>query len=261
MREYTIGLLCVPHVLLNSKVVHAQIEVQRGRHANRAKVRSSMRAGKHVKHFREVRNFPQVTDSASVHNSRSDVVDQLFADQRLAVENRVEYFANCERSRGVLTYQPETLLQFCRHRVFHPEQAVGFKALAQSRRLYRGEPMMDIVKQMQLWTKLAPKPLEQVRNKVQVVLAAPDILGRQTLFRGFVVQLAASDAIGAREARNPGLRPHRLIAELDVASYSACCLIYVRTIGVPVDHHRLARSAAQQLIDRRIDALALYVPK
>ena len=48
VRKYRIGLLRVPHVLLDTEVVHAQIEVERCGHADGTEVCRSMATGPHV---------------------------------------------------------------------------------------------------------------------------------------------------------------------------------------------------------------------
>ena len=107
VREDAVGLGGVGHVLLNAEVVHGQIEVQRRRHADRRQIGRAMRAGPHVVQLGEVRDPPQVRDPARVHDRRADVIDELLADQLLAVVDRREHLAHRQRRGRVLADQPE----------------------------------------------------------------------------------------------------------------------------------------------------------
>ena len=103
----------------------------------------------------------QVRDAARVHDRRPDVVDQLLADQLLAVVNRREHLAHRQRRRRVLPDQAEALLQLGRDRVLHPEQVIRLQLLAQPRRLDRRQPVVDVVQQVEVGPELAPRALEQ----------------------------------------------------------------------------------------------------
>ncbi|MNY50727.1 hypothetical protein D3C86_1862550 [compost metagenome] len=84
-----------------------------------------MEPSTHLVHGRKIRDAPHMGDAARVHDGGADVVDQLLADQRLAVPDRVEDFPHGQRRGGVLADQPERLLVLCRRGVFQPEQAEG----------------------------------------------------------------------------------------------------------------------------------------
>ena len=58
---------------------------------------------------------------ARVHDRRADIVDQLFADQLLAVPDRIKDLAHGERRRRVLSNQTERFLTLGRRRVLDPE--------------------------------------------------------------------------------------------------------------------------------------------
>ncbi len=107
-----------------------------------------MRSGAHLIQLGKTRDFPQMTDAAGVHDRRADVVDQLLLDELLAVEDRVEDFADRERRRRVLADQPEALLQFRRSRIFQPEEMVRLEVFAETGGFNRRQAMMDIVQQM-----------------------------------------------------------------------------------------------------------------
>ena len=74
-------------------------------------------------------------DAARVDHGRSDVVDQLFFDQRLAVPDAVENLAHSNGRGGVVAYPLEGFLVFSGRWVFHPEQAHGLQRFAQLARL------------------------------------------------------------------------------------------------------------------------------
>jgi len=70
-------------------------------------------------------DFLQMRDASGVDHGGSDEINQLLLNQLLAIENRVENFADGERSGGVLTYEPETFLQFRGRRILEPEEMGG----------------------------------------------------------------------------------------------------------------------------------------
>ena len=80
MGENLVGLFCVPHVFLNSKVVHAQIKVQRGSHTHRTQVGSAVASGTYLINLRQGGNLAQMSDSAGMHHGGPDVVNKLLLD-------------------------------------------------------------------------------------------------------------------------------------------------------------------------------------
>jgi hypothetical protein len=86
-----------------------------------------------------------VRDAAAVHDRRADVVDELVLDQVLAVPDRVEHFADRERSDGVLADDLERLLILRGRAVFHPEEPIRLETLAEPRGFDRREPVMHVV--------------------------------------------------------------------------------------------------------------------
>ena len=105
-----VGLRRVRNVFLDSEVVDAEIEMKGSAHADWAEVGRAMTAGAHLVKLREVSNLSQVRDAASVNNGGSDVVDQLLLYELLAIEDRVEYFADRNWSCGVLANNSEAFL-------------------------------------------------------------------------------------------------------------------------------------------------------
>src|SRR5215470_7661144 len=68
MREDLVRLRRVLHVFLNSKIVHAEIEVQRRAHADWAEIGRAVRAGADLVEFSEARNLAQVRDSSRMND-------------------------------------------------------------------------------------------------------------------------------------------------------------------------------------------------
>ncbi len=106
----TVGFLGVAHIFLYAKVVDTQVEMQRRRHADGAQIRGAVRPRADVIDLGEVGDLPQMRDAAGVHYRRSDIIDQLFLDQPLAIVNRIEYLADRERGSSVLPNQSKTFL-------------------------------------------------------------------------------------------------------------------------------------------------------
>ena len=92
--------------------------------------------------------------AACVDNRRSDVVDELFLDELVAVVDAVEHLADGERNRRVLPDDAEALLQFRRNRILQPEQTVRLETLAELRRFDWRESMMCVVEQQRFGTEL-----------------------------------------------------------------------------------------------------------
>ena len=109
VREDLVGQRRVRHQFLDAEVGHPQPEVHGRGHAHRRQVGRAVEAGAHLVHRREVGDAAHVRDAAGVHDGRADVVDQLLADQVLAVPDRVEDFADRQRRGRVLADQAERL--------------------------------------------------------------------------------------------------------------------------------------------------------
>ncbi len=62
VREDQVGFSRVPHQLLDAEVVHAETEVERGRHAHGAEVRGAVAAGADVVELRQRGDLPQMAD-------------------------------------------------------------------------------------------------------------------------------------------------------------------------------------------------------
>ncbi len=95
----------------------------------------------------------------------------------------------------------------------------------------------------------------------QILLARPEVLGRQTFFRRFVEKLAATDAVRALQSWNARLRPHRKVSLIDVLPDLIDGLADVATVRMPVHHHTHAALAAEQVVHRRVKRFALDVPQ
>src|SRR3546814_8716374 len=76
------------------------------------------------------------------------LVDELILDELAAVVDGVEDFADGNGRHGMLPDQLQPLLILRRRRIFHPEQAVGLEALAETCRLHGRQPMMHVVLEM-----------------------------------------------------------------------------------------------------------------
>ena len=143
--KHRVGLLRVAHVFLDPEIVDAEIEMQRGRHRDRAEIGGAMRSRPHVVQLGERRDFPQVADPPAVHDGHADVVDQLFLDELLAVVDGVEHFAHRDRRRRVLANRAERRLILRRHWILEPEQPVRLETLAEPRGLDRRKAVMHVV--------------------------------------------------------------------------------------------------------------------
>src|SRR5437016_4707881 len=150
VRENVVGLRRVAHVLLNAKVVDAQIKMQGGSHAHRTEIGSAVRSGTHLVDFGQGRNLLEMSDSTGVNNGRADVVDELLLNQGVAIVDGVKDLSYGERGSSVAADEPEPLLQFGGGWIFEPEEMIWFQRFAQTRGLNRAEAVMGIMQQMNL---------------------------------------------------------------------------------------------------------------
>ena len=196
--------------------MNAQIEMERGRHAHRTEIRRAMGSGFHLMHLRQVRDFSQVSDASRVNDRGPDVVDELLLNELLTIEDRVEHLADGNRRGRVLADQPESRLQFRGRRIFEPEKMVRLESLAQTRSLDRRQAMMRIVQQLHVGSEVVAQPPEQRRHEVQISIGAPAVFGRQAGLRGFVVQLAAADAVRRLQTGDAALNADGVVTESHV---------------------------------------------
>jgi len=68
-------------------------------------------------------------------------------------------------------------------------------------------------------------------------------------------------AVRVQHAGDRALRAHRTVTHVDVVPDRFDRVVQRLAVRVAVDHHRLARSAAEQLIDRRIERFPADVPE
>src|SRR5882724_2457366 len=196
-----------------------------------------------------------------MHHSSPDVVDELFLDKLLAIVNGIEDFTHGQRRGGVLTNQAEAFLQLCRNWILEPEQMKWFEALPQARCFDRCEPVMGIMQQVNFRSELLAKPFEQERREVQVQLGAPDIFRRSIFFRWLVIHFAAAHSVRAFQPGNAALRANRFVSKFEVVGDRFDGLLDVPPAGMSVNENAIAGSASQQLIDGRVQRLALDVPE
>src|SRR5258708_5166965 len=158
--KYFVRVLTMPHVFLNTEIVNTEVEVQGRRHADRTQVRCAMRPRTNLVHLGQAGNFSQMGNATRVHHRRANVVNQVLLDQLLAIENRIEYLTNRQRSSGVPPDQPKALLQLGRSRVFQPEKMIGFEFFAKTSSLNGSQTMMCIMEQVDLGPKFLAQSSE-----------------------------------------------------------------------------------------------------
>src|ERR1700730_10078212 len=132
VREHAIGFSCVAHVFLNAEIGDAEIEMQGGGSADRAHVRGAVTAGADLVDLCEAGNFSEMGNSAGVHDSVANVVDQLFLNELLAIVDRIETFADGKRRGGVAANQAKAFLQLGGGGIFEPKKMIGLEFLAET---------------------------------------------------------------------------------------------------------------------------------
>ena len=138
----------------------------------------------------------------------------------------------------MLANQPEAFLQFGRNGIFEPEEMMRLERLAEPRRLDWRQPMVRVVEQVHVGSELVPDALEESGNDREVPLGAPRRFQGLGLFRGFVEQRAAADAVRVRHPRHAALRADRAVAKLNVFPDGRHRVVDRLAVGVPVNHHR-----------------------
>src|SRR5260370_30096130 len=162
VRKYVIGFASMPHILLNSEITHRDVEMERGRHRNRGEIRRAVTARADVIDIGQGSDLLQGRDSSSVNYRHSDVVNQLFANQKVCIPNRIENFPYREWRRRMLANDAKSLLQFRRNRIFQPEQVIRLQVFSQSGGLNRSQPVMHVLKQVDLVPVPQPQRLKQL---------------------------------------------------------------------------------------------------
>src|ERR1700739_823251 len=94
VRKYLVGKCLMRHMLLNAEVRNAHIEMQRSSHAYGRQIGRAMAARLPAVQIGEACDATHMGDASGMNHGRSDVINQLLADQSLAVEDGVEYFTH-----------------------------------------------------------------------------------------------------------------------------------------------------------------------
>ena len=160
----------------------------------------------------------------------------------------------------MLADQAEALLIFCRRRVFHPEQMVILDFFTQTRRLDRRQTVMYVMEQMNVEAKFFTHGSKKLGNVIQIFFRRPGLFFRPALGCRLIGS-ALGNAIDRLHARNTTLDADRLEALFFIFCKSIQCFRNIPSGGMTVGDHMLARSAAQQLINRKIGNLAFDVPQ
>src|SRR4029077_11336930 len=103
--------------------------------------------------------------SLAENRGHSDVVDQLFGNDRGGVPNRVENFSQRQRCGGVLADNAKSFLQFRRDGIFEPKEMIRLETFAKAGRFDGCEAVMRVVEQMNVVAELQAKSLKQLWDK------------------------------------------------------------------------------------------------
>jgi hypothetical protein len=209
----------------------------------------------------ERRDLPQMAEPAGMRHRRPDVVDQMFLDQHVAVEDGVEHLADRDRRGRVMADDAERLLQLRRHRILHPEQPVGLERLAERTGLDRCQPVVHVMQEVQVVAELTAQPVEHRGHEVEIALAAPDGFERAMLLRRFVRLRSLGDAVSVIQPRDAALRADRGVSEIGLPGDGMDGVVERLAVRVRVDHDAIPRRPAEQLVDRHVERLAANIPE
>src|SRR5260370_30662133 len=125
----------------------------------------------------------------------------------------------------------------------------GLKRLAQTRGFDRRKPVVRVVQQMNLFSKLFAQPGKKLGREIQVVFGRPTVFRRSIFLGRLVIHVAASDAVGTLHPRDAGLSANGFIAELEILADSVNLGFDVLTTGVPLIHNSTLRSSPDQWVE------------
>src|SRR5882672_9179164 len=259
--EDAIGFIGVAHVFLNAKIVDAEIEVERGGHADGAHIGGAVTAGADVVEVGEAGDFSQLGNSAGVHDGGAAVIDPLFLDELLAIVDGIEDFTDGEGRGGVAADQAKTFLQLGGRGIFEPEEMIGLEFFAEAGGFDGRKAMVHIVEQGKLRAEFLAQAFEQAGHEIHVQLGAPGAFEGHVFFGGLVKHFAAANAVGAVESGDATLRANRFVAELGVFGDGGNSVVDIFAAGVAIHQDGFARGAAEQLIDGNVERFAFDVPE
>src|SRR5512147_287904 len=124
----------------------------------------------------KVEDAPQVCDAAGVSHRHPDVIDELLADQLLAVPDRIEHLAHRDGSSRMLPDQTVAFLPLGWDGILQPEQPVLLDPPAKPARLAGGQTVVDVMEQVDLESKPLPDRGQHRGNDTQVSLRGPSRL-------------------------------------------------------------------------------------
>ena len=117
--------------------------------------------------------------TTGVGDGGAHVIDELFLDQGDVIGPGVDDFADGDRCGGVLTDNAqEFLVLLGRGGIFHPEQVIRFKQLAEACSLNRAQTVVGIMQQDKILAVLVTNLFEDSRQRVEVRAGIPDLLDR-----------------------------------------------------------------------------------
>src|SRR6187399_1897122 len=155
----------------------------------------------------------------------------------------------------------EGFLILCRRGILQPEQPVRFEIAREPRSFDRRQSMMHVVQQFDVEAMFTPQALEQLWHEREVRRRCPYGFDGQLAFRGLVRILQTRDAVRLLDPGYATLRAHGLVALGDVLAHFRAALVDVLAIRMAVHEYAVARTTAEQSIERQARHLAENVPQ
>src|SRR5450631_1877921 len=209
----------------------------------------------------QLEDASHVRDSTGMRRIGADVVDQLLGDQQVAVPDRVEDLADGEGRRGVPANDAKALLQLLGDRVFEPKERILLDALSQPRCLDGRQPVMDIMKHVEVEAVLHAHGIEHLGDEAEIALTRPGRLCRSRTVGRLVEQLVAADAICAIDPGNTTLHSNRAVSGIEIPGDLLQQLGNRPAVGVPVDGDADSRAPSEQLVQRQTGNFGFDVPE
>src|SRR3954463_556965 len=127
-----------------------------------------MKTGAYTIEFRQMGDAAHMSDAACVNKRRTDVVDQLFFDQLLAIPDGIEHFAGGDGRDRMLANELEAALIFSGRWIFEPEQAIGLEISRQARGLDRRQTMMHVMKQLEVRAVICAQSFKEFWRRLEI---------------------------------------------------------------------------------------------
>ena len=243
-------------VLLHAEVPAGQVQGDVARVADGGDVSGPVPGGLHPVELGQDRHLPARREAAGLGDVDPDVVDEPLGDERRPLVGAVEELPHGDRRRALLADEAEPPEVLGGDGVLEEEEPEPLHVLAEAHGLGGGDPLVDVVEQLDLVAQLRPRPLEQLQGPAHVGGGLEDRLVVERLHPGRASPRAVPGHPG-----DAHLDADVAEALLDDGPGAVEGVLDLRPAGVGVAVGGLAHLAAEELVDGHPRLAALDVPQ